>query len=323
MFPKTVGVYVHARSGLMNVRVFAYSPDDKLVAAGQREVRLEDERDGTISSLVVLQSCSAPAPDNMTPCQMSPPPDGGDARTDADAGIVVGDAMDVPPTDVPEVGDGPSNDRSDSGDAPEDPGMNMVDAPDADLHVDIPPEHAEAGDAPDGDQDVGPDGADGGDGGVIPAACRTYCTALLKACSYPFLGQHQCELSCAYAHLAPSDGTVGDALSCRIANLPSPLDSPAQVNMACHTASLVSEECPPGPCFAYCVQVATECPDQGVSFADCFDNCLNVPLPTGDVESPRSDDSVACRMSWLEVATDDPSLCARGLPLLPVPCQAQ
>src|SRR4051812_45607653 len=89
MFPKTVGVYVHARSGLMNVRVFAYSPDDKLVAAGEREVRLEDERDGTISSLVVLQSCSAPAPDNMTPCQMSAPPDGGDGGADADGGIVV------------------------------------------------------------------------------------------------------------------------------------------------------------------------------------------------------------------------------------------
>jgi hypothetical protein len=321
MFPKDVGVYVHARSGPMTVRVFAYRADDKLVAVGESTVMLEREQ--TFADNVFLGPCSGPAPDNMTLCQVSPPPDGGDGEMDADAGIGGADAMDLRPTDAPEVGDGPEagdthDERSDVVDA--------LDAADVDVRVDIAPDHpeAEVGDAPDGNPEVEPDGGDAGDSGVaIPAACKTYCTALLKACSYPFLGERQCELSCAYAQLAPTDGTLGDPLSCRIANLPRPSDSPAQVNMACHTASLISEECAPGPCFVYCVQGATECADQGFSFDDCFNNCFGVPLLTGDAESPRSDDSIACRMSWLEVATDDPSMCARGLPLLPVPCQAQ
>jgi hypothetical protein len=320
-FPRTVGVYVHARSGQMTVHVLAYAPDGNLIAAGEREVMLNDRRE-QIADGVFLRLC-IDVPDL---CPISPPPDGGDAGADAEAGIVVSDAMDVPPTDVPQVGDGPSSDRSDAGDAPEDPRMDRVDAfdaPDADLHVDMPPDHTEVGDAPDGNTEVGPDGGDAADTGVaIPTACKTYCTALLKACSYPFLGQRQCELSCAYAQLAPSDGTLGEPLNCRINSLPSSSDSPAQIDMACNEASLESVDCVPGPCFVYCAQGAAECADPGFSFGDCFNNCLSVPS-LGDVESPRSDDSIACRMSWLEVATDDRSMCARGLPLLPVPCQAQ
>jgi hypothetical protein len=302
----------------MTVRVFAYAPGGTLVAAGEAVVTLNDRRE-QIAEDVLLRLCI----DVPVLCQISPPPDGGDRGMDADAETAGTDAMDAPAIDAP---DGPSNDRSEAGDTHDERTdlVDAYDAPDADLRVDIAPDYTEVGDAPDGNRDVGPDGADGGDGGVIPAACKTYCTALLKACSYPFLGQRQCELSCAYAQLAPSDGTLGDALSCRIDSLPRPSDSPAQVNTACHAASLISDDCPPGPCFVYCVQGATECADQGFSFDDCVNNCFgDVPLPTGDVESPRSDDSIACRMSWLEVATDDPSMCARGLPLLPVPCQAQ
>ena len=318
MFPKTVGVYVHARSGRMTVRVFAYRADDKLVAAGESTVMLEREQ--TIADNVFLGPCSDPAPNNMTLCQMAAVPDGGDARTDADAGMAGTDAMDAPATDAL---DGPSNDRSEAGDTLDERTdlVDAFDAPDADLRVDIAPDHTEAGDAPDGNQEVAPDGADAGDSGVIPAACTTYCTALLKACSFPFTGQRQCELSCAFAQLAPPDGSLGDALTCRIDILPGPSASPAEVSQACHSASLLSENCPPGVCFVYCAQGVAECGDQGFSLDDCFANCFGFPV--GDVESPRSDDSVACRMSWLGAATDDPGLCARGLPTLPVPCQAQ
>ena len=328
-FPKTVGVYVHERSGPMIVAVYAYAPGVNLVAAGQREVMLTDEREQTIEQEVILVPCIGeplPPPDL---CPMPQPPDGGDAGSDANGGIGVSDAMDSPATDALEVGDGRPNDRSELGDTL-DQRTILVDAMDAiaaDVRVDTAHDLREAGDTSDVNPEIHPDGSDdnappdGNDGGTIPVACTSYCKAVLKACPLLFTGESQCERSCAFAQLAPDDGTVGDALSCRINSLPGPSDDPAQVSLACYDASLLSENCSPGACFVYCTLGTAECGDQGFSFDDCFGTCFGLPI--GDVESPRSDDSVACRLSWLEAATEDRGLCARGLPTPAVSCQAQ
>ncbi len=164
-------------------------------------------------------------------------------------------------------------------------------------------------------REVGDDGDAGTgagpfDAGPIPQACTDYCTAVVAACSMLFSGQQQqCERSCAAADLMP------DGLACRMDILRA-----APYANQCVDASLVGTPCSPmGGCSVYCTLGASVCRDAVFSSPACGSLCS--VLPVGNAESPRGNNSLLCRVSWLQSALDDPTLCAHALPA--GPCQAQ
>jgi len=166
-----------------------------------------------------------------------------------------------------------------------------------------PPDGGDGG----GDADAGTDAAPF-DAGMIPPACTEYCATVINTCPtlYP-RGQPQCEKSCAGADIDPG------GLPCLIQQA-SIASGPEQ----CLAASLLSAVCTNG-CRNYCKLGSLVCGDQLFPNQDCMTKCR--ALPPGDAESPRGDDSLLCRVSWLQDAFDNRSLCARALPA--GPCQAQ
>jgi hypothetical protein len=147
------------------------------------------------------------------------------------------------------------------------------------------------------------------DAGPIPPECTQYCAGIVAACSALFSsGQPECEESCAAAHLQAEEVT------CRITATPATF-----APVGCIDASLVSRaRCAPGPCNVYCGLGVSVCGAQ-FSDADCQLACSRLPI--GNPAAPRGDDSLLCRMSWLQEAIGDQTKCARALPA--GPCQAQ
>jgi hypothetical protein len=160
------------------------------------------------------------------------------------------------------------------------------------------------------DGDAGFDGPSV-DVGPIPPGCTSYCGAVTSACGKLFPGETQCERSCASAQL----GTTTLPLNCLISDAQLAQNDPTQ----CLNASLVSPDCVTSRCNVYCALGSVVCGGQEFSSNECGDICSSLTL--GSVESPRGDDSLLCRLSWLGDATLDPSLCTRALPA--GPCQAR
>ncbi len=180
-----------------------------------------------------------------------------------------------------------------------------------------PPDGGDAG----GDAEAGIDanasidtnaGADAApfDAGLIPPECTQYCTGLMSACPALFPGQGKCEASCAAAQLTPAE------FSCLLDRTTLALSDPA----TCIDASLISADCSE-PCHVYCALGSSVC---GAPFfsSDCITLCQPLSQNAlGNPDSPRGDDSLLCRVSWLEEATADPSRCSRAV--LAGSCQAQ
>jgi len=308
-YPMLLGIYLHSHSGPVDVHVFAYPSHGEAVASGKL-----DGIDGFgPTPTLLLYPCIAPESDKTMLCQMPPTPDAG---TDADAGADVKDAADAadgntrsevgddrPPDERPETGDAHPDERPDVIDV----AMDTPDATDADALIDTGVDQSETGDIVDAPPETNPDGADAD---VAPSACTTYCTGIVRACSALFSGEPQCELSCAAANLD------SDSMACRIGNIEAAANDPTK----CAEASLASPDCPSGGCIVYCLLGASVCGDALFSLSDCLSIACDPNLPFGDAQSPRSTDSLLCRMAWLQDAIEDPDLCLRAQPT--GPCQA-
>jgi hypothetical protein len=161
-----------------------------------------------------------------------------------------------------------------------------------------------------------PDGGDGGSdaegGTAAPPSCTDYCKAAINLCSMLFpKGQPQCEASCVAARLGSNQ------LACLIHFIGS---GPSPDH--CPDVSLVGGICSSqaNGCDAYCQFGSSVCGDQ-LFPPDCVTECVGQHLSVGSAESPRNDNSLLCRVSWLEDAIDNPDLCTHALPA--GPCQAQ
>jgi hypothetical protein len=338
-FPTLFGIYLHARSRSMTVRVFGYDPDGNLVAAGQANVPLDSEpTQRFLDPPLLLHACDSGRPASGELCHPPPPPldggvdtdagdDGGEAEADGDAADARveagGDAADADTR--PEVGEGSDHPDADGGppDQPDDqtdvaPDDPPPDLPETEANADLGEAGADRGEA---GTDVDDRRIPGPDAGPIPLGCVSYCTEVVNDCRSLFSGQGQCEAACAFAQLGPGDGTVGTRLNCRINEARLAFGDPDQASLVCSFASLLSPPCGPNPCFVYCTVGASVCGEQLFSPDDCVDSCLG--LPVGDIGADRSGDSLACRMSWLQDAIDDQRLCERAGPVPVGPCQAQ
>jgi hypothetical protein len=332
--PTIFGIYLHAHSGTITVRMFAYDFGDKLVAAGQRDVNLQDtEKQFVIDPPLWLHPCNGLSLAGPELCRPGSTPDGGDAVSpdgaDVDTAALADADTDASDADAPpEDGDGPTSDeRPDADGGPLDQMPDQIDLAIDEAGPDLPeteanPDQAEAradlgeasNDAPDARPIAAPDA------GPISPGCQMYCTEVISACPTLFSGQPQCERACTFAQLAPGDGTIGANLGCRIDQARIAATDPSLAKDVCPGASLISLSCEPPVCSVYCILGASVC-GRGLFSSDCMATCDNLVI--GEIGSARSGDSLACRMSWLQDAIDDLSLCGLAVPVPTGPCQAQ